>query len=204
MHTSALSVLCTRADTQFPTQLLHLATDSEFDKVFCIVNEIIYIHCWWRVLLQTGGRLNIKMSSYQYRDSHVKDKTVSPTVLSLTWKSPYVNKTVFILRRGPDPYNWHHNSPSRVYQVWILQRAGLATTFLSEMAISRSTSNGSWCIGIKCEMSDTVCVILPWNIYTYIWVRSRDCGCLVTWFCYQLIAKPGNKTATVSWLYPYT
>ena len=32
-----------------------------------------------------------------------------------------------------------------------------------------------------------------------IWVRSRNCGCLVTWFCYQLIAKPGNKTATVLW-----
>ena len=32
-----------------------------------------------------------------------------------------------------------------------------------------------------------------------IWVRSRNCGHLVTWFCYQLIAKPGNKTATVPW-----
>ena len=29
------------------------------------------------------------------------------------------------------------------------------------------------------------------------------CGCLVTWFCYQLIAKPGNKTATVPWPDPY-
>ena len=48
-----------------------------------------------------GGRLNIKMLSYQYRDSHVKDKTVSPTVLFLTWESPYLGKTVFILRRGP-------------------------------------------------------------------------------------------------------
>ena len=37
-----------------------------------------------------------------------------------------------------------------------------------------------------------------------IWVRSRNCGRLVTWFCYQLIAKPGNKTATVSWPDPYT
>ena len=35
------------------------------------------------------------------------------------------------------------------------------------------------------------------------WVRSRNCGCLVTWFCYQLIAKPGNKTATVSWPDPH-
>ena len=51
--------------------------------------------------LTAGGHLNIKMLSYQYRDSHVKDKTVSPTVLSLTWESPYLGKTVFILRRGP-------------------------------------------------------------------------------------------------------
>ena len=50
----------------------------------------------------TWGRLNIKMPSYQYRHSHVKDKTVSPTVLSLTSESPYLGKTVFLLRRGPD------------------------------------------------------------------------------------------------------
>ena len=37
-----------------------------------------------------------------------------------------------------------------------------------------------------------------------IWVRSRKCGCLVTWFCYQLIAKSDNKTAAVSWPDPYT
>ena len=42
------------------------------------------------------------------------------------------------------------------------------------------------------------------KITTFIWVRSRNCGCLVTWFCYQLIAKPGNKTAAVSWPDPYT
>ena len=35
--------------------------------------------------------------------------------------------------------------------------------------------------------------------YDSIWVRSRRCGCLVTWFCYQMIAKPGNKTAALSW-----
>ena len=46
----------------------------------------------------------------------------------------------------------------------------------------------------------------PMIVYVmyYIWVRSRNCGCLVTWFCYQLIAKPGNKTATVPWPDPYT
>ena len=30
-------------------------------------------------------------------------------------------------------------------------------------------------------------------------VKSQNCGCIVTWFCYQLIAKPGNKIATVPW-----
>ena len=39
--------------------------------------------------------------------------------------------------------------------------------------------------------------------YIIIWVRSRRCSCLVTWFCYQLIAKPGNKTAAPSWPDPY-
>ena len=35
-------------------------------------------------------------------------------------------------------------------------------------------------------------------------VRSWRCGCLVTWFCYQMIAKPGNKTAAPSWVDPYS
>ena len=45
---------------------------------------------------------------------------------------------------------------------------------------------------------------ISFTVTIYIWVRSWNCGCLVTWFCYQLIAKPGNKTATVSWPDPYT
>ena len=47
----------------------------------------------------------------------------------------------------------------------------------------------------------------PWHsrdVTFMIWVRSRNCGCLVTWFCYQLIAKPGNKTAAVPWPDPYS
>ena len=47
----------------------------------------------------SGGRLNKKDGLTRYGNSHVKDKT---SYLSLTWKSPYVDKTVFILRRGPE------------------------------------------------------------------------------------------------------
>ena len=42
-----------------------------------------------------------------------------------------------------------------------------------------------------------------WYHAKYIWVRSWNFGCLVTWFCYQLIAKPGNKTAAFLWPGPY-
>ena len=34
------------------------------------------------------------------------------------------------------------------------------------------------------------------NIWMCIWVRSWRLVCLVFWFCYHLIAKPGNKTDT--------
>ena len=51
-----------------------------------------------------------------------------------------------------------------------------------------------------CFTLDTPLLILTLYVSNIsIWVRSRRCGCLVTWFCYQLIAKPGNKTAAVSW-----
>ena len=37
----------------------------------------------------------------------------------------------------------------------------------------------------------------------FIWVRSPYSGCLVTWFCYQLIEKEGNRTAIDPWPHPY-
>ena len=48
--------------------------------------------------------------------------------------------------------------------------------------------------------SVSVSVVLYTYTYTYIY---RSGGCLVTWFCYQLMAKPGNKTAAVLWPDPY-
>ena len=38
------------------------------------------------------------------------------------------------------------------------------------------------------------------NIYR---VGPWRCSCLVTWFCYQLIAKPGKKTTAPPWPEPY-
>ena len=37
------------------------------------------------------------------------------------------------------------------------------------------TSNGYWCMGIKGEMSGTVCVTFTWDMYIYIWVVYSFC-----------------------------
>ena len=61
------------------------------------------------------------------------------------------------------------------------------------------TSNGSWCIGIKGEMSGTVCVTFTWDIYIYIWVVYSFClfCCLfiiVTWwYIWCIVSQVASK-----------
>ena len=62
---------------------------------------------------EAGGRLNIKMPSYQYRDSRAKDKDGLTDRLIFNMGIPihmYLGKTVFILRRGPGIYNSDNKS----------------------------------------------------------------------------------------------
>ena len=110
---------CARNPSWFPAQMAGIAERlcawwchhktgiyQRIDLTHCHCIYIEFDFCPYAhfYISKSGGRLNIKMSSYQYRDSWVKDKTVSRTVLSLTWESPYLGKTVFILRRGPDAH----------------------------------------------------------------------------------------------------
>ena len=43
---------------------------------------------------------------------------------------------------------------------------------VSELRTNISTSNMSWCMGIKGEMSGTVCVTFTWDMYIYIYMSS--------------------------------
>ena len=94
----------------FSLKKMHLKMSSGKWPPYCLGLNVLTWTCQWTTcqvasdLRRPGGHLNIKMSSYQYRDSHVKDKTVSSTVLSLTWEFPYLGKTVFILRRRSDTH----------------------------------------------------------------------------------------------------
>ena len=65
------------------------------------------------------------------------------------------------------------------------------------------TSNGSWCMGIKGEMSGTVCVTFTWYMYIYIWVVYSFClfCCLFIIVTTQFVAlykpcKPKPKPST--------
>ena len=66
------------------------------------VSQLYYLFLWESLCLRIWRASQYKAVSYQCRDSHVKDKTVSrvATIWSLTWESPYLGKTVFILRRA--------------------------------------------------------------------------------------------------------
>ena len=44
----------------------------------------------------------------------------------------------------------------------------LKNSFCFQVESRCETSNGSWCIGIKGEMSGTVCVTFTWDIYIYM------------------------------------
>ena len=47
-------------------------------------------------------------------------------------------------------------------------------------AMASQTSNGSWCMGIKGEMSGTVCVTFTWDVYIYIYIY------IYIWVVYSL------------------
>ena len=107
---------------------------------------------------------------------------------------------------------WRHPasvpSDRNIYAVYIL--CYLSTILDSkgwyELVLVRSTckihmADAKWS-GTMTVM--TVMLQFTVDSHNHIWVRSRNCGCLVTWFCYQLITKSGNNTAAVPWPDPYS
>ena len=86
-------------------------------------------HC----IKHSRGGLSIKMPSYQYRDSHYKDKTVSRLSIFIMEISIPI-KVVFVLKQGPghchfirmewidwfETGQWHHDSyiPIWNYAIW--------------------------------------------------------------------------------------
>ena len=80
----------------------------------------------------------------------------------------------------------YHSSVKGMYNGIV--RVCIRSLFKSSVGFTIYTSNGSWCMGIKGEMSGTVCVTFTWDMYIYIWVVYSLC-----FFCCLFI--------TVTWWY---
>ena len=90
---------------------------------------------------------------------------------------------------------WPQNPRTMVHQLAEQEHQVLKAQVLWEMKYCIKTK-----VAFVHHYENYTALVVSGRLMGYvIWVRSRNCGCLVTWFCYQLIAKPGNKTATVLW-----
>ena len=55
-----------------------------------------------------------------------------------------------------------------VYNIMEKRVNGFSWNFYETSGTTQETSNGSWCMGIKGEMSGTVCVTFTWDMYIYM------------------------------------
>ena len=79
---------------------------------------VVSITICWTNNQEWGVHLNIKMLSYQYRDSHYKDKMASRLFYMFIMEIPILGKTFFILRRGPG--SWWFEKPRHSYDVIVM------------------------------------------------------------------------------------
>ena len=95
---------------------------------YCSTLVLVMVHCLMlpRHSQEAGSCLNIKTVFPRYGDSHVKDKTVSETILSLTWESLYWIDGIF---------NW--DGPQLAMNVKII-----------EALIKQPLSNKLWCLSL--------------------------------------------------------
>ena len=89
-------------------------------------------------------------------------------------------------------------SPASLYPWWPLypvvgvHRASLTVSRTTWLFLSQGCPHMRWELAAGGNDVDRCRAELILE-NTNIWVESWKCGCIVTWFCYQLIAKPGNK-----------
>ena len=67
------------------------------------------------------------------------------------------------------------------------------------------TSNGSWCMGIKGEMSDMICVTFAWDMYLYELFIAFVCFCclfinVTWWYVLCIVWASGNEEKVLACL----
>ena len=130
-----------------------------------------------------------KTMSKEIADDDVIDDIIKPKSRSTFWTA--VTLLIFKLKRQTNAQNVGNRS-GYLDVILILKKIITVDVIMlwviTILASTQSPIAFSFCFGISVQLSKNT-----------KWVRSPRYDCLVTWFCYQLIAKPGNKTAAPSW-----
>ena len=117
--------------------------------------------------------------SWEHNDTSFPRRGSFPGTCALLSSGPRFN-----IKKTSYQYRKYHCGDKTILRPSYLHNG---ISYTGKMTSLYWTSNGSWCIGIKGEMSGTVCVTFTWDIYIYIWVVYSFClfCCLfiiVTWW----------------------
>ena len=170
---------------------LSIASNTEWEIQLCVTNMIVIL-C---ILNWYLSFILIAVVPYL-----ISDMTVTIQFWSFVPPS--------ILPKHDDVIKWKHFLRNCSF-VWGIHRSQRPVTqsfdVFFDLLLIKRLSKHSW--GWWFEMPSSPLwhhCSSPWPTpdapqRNIIWVRSWRCGCLVTWFCYQMIAKPGKKTAVPPW-----
>ena len=133
---------------------------------------------------RSGTHLNIKMLSYQYRNSHYEYKTVT-TVLSLEWISPYLEKPPLywdgarMPTRSIRKQRWRHVAGHQCWrQNWLRVVISVSAQFLSLNMILCTREQDPRCKNNanKLNFNSLECILRAMFV-----AISR----FMHWFCYE-------------------
>ena len=98
--------------------------------------------------------------------------------------------------------------PEMIYMVIWNQGSHKGPSYIVDMLVNIKGTKQLWTYtpgkwDFYCDIQYMVMFMQRDTSAKHIWVRSWRCACHVTWFCYQMIAKPGNKTGPPSRPDPY-
>ena len=107
-----------------------------------IENQILWFHVKLRSHPRPAARLIIQMSSYQYRESHFKDKTVSRQSYRHNGNSYHTGKAVFIIKTGPVSVSYQATKLKSLRpRTWVCQE---------------------WILAKNCAISDANALVIFW------------------------------------------
>ena len=169
--------------------------------------KITYLKCHSNFLganeLKCFANYTFNITASSPRDHWVKPIFLHVFQTKAVWL--YVLTTCSVFRSWVPSNSWRCSSLCSVSsktQVRCHRSSSMTSVHVRDTYSSQNFCSGKWAVFVMERIVKNAVRIYWYHqcVSTHSrWIRSWRCSCLVTWFCYQLIAKPGNKTAASPW-----